>query len=96
MKKVLVLILILLSVACICAAREIVVNSTADSGTGTLRWALQTARSGDIITFGPTIFPLNEFAIIHSGSPLPAITCGSLMIDASYAGGRHQWKRRPR
>ena len=57
MKRCLVLSLIVLVAALGCAAREIVVNSTADNGSGTLRWALQTAQSGDVITFDPEVFP---------------------------------------
>ena len=35
----------------------VIVTSTADSGPGTLRQALANARSGDTITFDPTVFP---------------------------------------
>jgi len=67
-------------------ARELVVTSIADSGTGTLRWALQTAQSGDVITFDPIVFPPDdpETILVHSG--LPAVRCGNLTIDASNAG----------
>lgn len=67
-------------------AKEIVVTSTADSGTGSFRWALQTARSGDVITFDPGVFPPSAPATIYPRSELPPITCGGLTIDASNAG----------
>jgi len=69
-------------------AREIVVTSTADSGTGTLRWALETARSGDVITFDPKVFPPGSPATIYPKSELPAIErpLGRLTIDGSNAG----------
>jgi len=90
MKRTVVLILMLLSITCLCAAREIVVTSTADSGTGTLRWALQTARSGDVITFDRGTFPSNDPATIYLRSELPPIDRGDqggrLTIDASDAG----------
>ncbi|MEE8163634.1 MAG: hypothetical protein V3T92_06485 [Anaerolineae bacterium] len=35
----------------------ITVTSTDDSGPGTLREALTTAVSGDVIVFDPTVFP---------------------------------------
>jgi len=68
------------------SARAIVVTSTADSGTGTLRWALQTARSGDTIMFDTRIFPPRNPATIYPRSELPPITCGRVTIDASNAG----------
>jgi len=67
-------------------ARELVVTSTADSGSGTLRWALETTRSGDIITFDPDVFPPDDPATIYPRSELPPISCGHLTIDASNAG----------
>jgi len=86
MKKTLALTLMLLAAACACTAREILVSSTADSGTGTLRWALQTACAGDVITFDPTIFPPDDPATIHVRSELPFIRQGNLLIDAGDAG----------
>lgn len=86
MRRLSVLILMLLVVTQICLAREIVVNSTANSGTGTLRWALQTARHGDVITFDPDTFPPGKPATIYPSTELPPITCGGLTIDASDAG----------
>ena len=64
----------------------LVVSSNADSGTGTLRWALETARSGDVITFDPAVFPPDDPATIYPLSALPAIACGGLTIDAGNAG----------
>jgi len=67
-------------------AREFVVRSTEDSGTGTLRWALEMAQSGDKITFDPAVFPPEDPAAILLKAELPAIACGGLTIDASNAG----------
>jgi len=64
----------------------IVVTNTLDSGTGTLRWALETAQSGDTITFDPEVFPPEDPATILVRSALPPLTCGGLTIDASMAG----------
>jgi len=66
--------------------RELVVTSTADSGMGSFRWALQVARSGDTITFDPEVFPPDDPATIYPRSELPPISCGHLTIDASNAG----------
>jgi len=67
-------------------ARELMVTSAADSGTGTLRWALQTARSGDTITFDPQIFPPDKPATIYVMSEEPHITQASILVNASNAG----------
>lgn len=64
----------------------IIVTSTADSGSGTLRQALLDAQSGDTITFEPAIFPPATPATIYVNSELPSINQGSLTIDASNAG----------
>lgn len=66
--------------------RTIVVTSTADSGAGTLRWALLGAQVGDIIAFDPAVFPPASPVTITLASSLPTITQGSLTIDASDAG----------
>lgn len=66
--------------------REINVNNTADTGVGTLRWALQEAAAGDIIEFDPSIFPVNDPATIFITNELPRITQGYLTIDGSAAG----------
>jgi len=69
-------------------ARETVVTSTADSGAGTLRWALETARSGDTITFDPAVFPPNDPSTIYPQSELPPIERprGHITIDGSNSG----------
>ena len=81
-----ILVVVLLLVCQFASAREIVVTSTRDGGTDTLRWALETARSGDTITFDPEVFPPDAPATIRLASILPSITQGSLTIDASNAG----------
>ena len=86
MKRLVIVSLILLAVTLTCDAREVVVTSTADSGAGTLRSALQSARSGDVITFDPSVFPPGNPATIFPRSELPPISCGHLTIDASNAG----------
>jgi hypothetical protein len=63
-----------------------VVTSTADSGPGTLRWALQTAVTSDTITFDPAVFPSSSPVTVTLASALPAITQGALIIDGSNAG----------
>ena len=65
MKRALVVMAAVLVVAATCAAREIVISSTSDSGSGTLRWALQAAGSGDVTTFDPAVFPPNDPAVIY-------------------------------
>lgn len=67
-------------------AAECVVNSTADSGPGTLRQCLQDANPGDTITFDGSIFPSTSPATILLSSALPWISIDSLTIDASDAG----------
>ena len=68
------------------AGEQIVVNSTADSGTGTLRQALQTARAGDVITFDPQVFTPRAPATIYVRSELPHIRQGNVKVDASNSG----------
>jgi len=86
MKSAIVALCIGLLVSVTGVSRELVVSSTDDSGTGTLRWALQTARSGDVITFDPAVFPPEDPATIYVTSTLPPVVCGHLTIDASDAG----------
>ena len=86
MKRSFVVFLILLVTASICNGREIVVNSIADSGVGTLRWALQTARSSDVITFDTAIFPPDNPETIYPRTNLPFIELDRITIDASDAG----------
>ena len=66
--------------------RQIVVSSVADSGTGTLRWALGAAQSGDTITFDGQVFPAKAAATIHLRSELPPIRRGGITLDGSDAG----------
>lgn len=87
MRKTVVAILLFIFILGIASsAKEIVVMSTADSGNGTLRWALQTAHSGDVITFDPKVFPPDDPATIYPRSELPHITQGHITVDASDAG----------
>jgi len=64
----------------------IIVTSTADSGPGTLRQALQDAQPGDIIAFDTFVFPPDVPVTIYPDSELPPINQGHLTIDASDAG----------
>jgi len=64
----------------------IVITSTADGGSGTLRSALEIARLGDVITFDPKVFPPHDPATIRVTHVLPNLTQGHLTIDASDAG----------
>lgn len=66
--------------------RKIIVGSTADSGTGTLRYAFQEAKPGDVITFDPSVFPFNKPATIFLTKALPPMTQGYLIVDGSEAG----------
>jgi hypothetical protein len=68
------------------AAQTRTVTSSADSGPGTLRQALLDAASGDTITFAPASFPPAIPATITLAGPLPEITQGELILDASNAG----------
>ena len=64
----------------------IVVNSTSDSGTGSLREAIGSALPGDSITFDPSVFPPTSPDTIALASRLPVLLQGNLVIDASDAG----------
>lgn len=68
------------------SSNTLVVNTTADSGEGSLRKCLENARYGDTIIFDSLIFPPDNPAMISLSSPLPAITQGNITIDASNAG----------
>lgn len=73
------------------SGRTIIITSTSDSGTGTLRQALMDAQPGDTITFDPDVFPPDHPATIFletkgKSTALPEITQGNLIIDASNAG----------
>jgi len=63
----------------------LVVTSTADSGNGTLRQAMDNAVSGDTITFDTGVFPPGSPVTIHVTSQLPGLA-GNVTIDASNAG----------
>lgn len=62
------------------------VTSAANTGTGTLRWALESAAAGDTVVFDPSVFPPQILATIKLSSGLPYLSQGSLTIDASSAG----------
>lgn len=62
------------------------VVSAADSGAGTLRQALLDAKSGDTITFSPTVFPPSTPTTIFARSSLPTLNKNGITIDASSAG----------
>jgi hypothetical protein len=64
----------------------IIVNRTAETGTGTLRQALLDARSGDTIIFDSEVFPPQTPATILLESELPVINLDFINIDASDAG----------
>ena len=66
--------------------KTLTVTSTNDTGSGTLRQAMQAALPWDTITFDTTIFPPNSPVIISPLSPLPELSRGSITIDASNAG----------
>jgi Dockerin type I domain len=63
-----------------------IVNSTSDSGKGSLRYAITNASPGDSITFDPSVFPPAGPDTIMLASPLPGLDQGNLVIDASDAG----------
>jgi hypothetical protein len=87
-KAVIVGLLLVVALTSLGLGREIVVTSTADSGKGSFRWALQTARSGDVITFDPVVFPPDDPATICLQSELPPIDRPrrAITIDASNVG----------
>ncbi len=66
--------------------RIIIISSTNDAGEGSLREALQNARSGDHIIFDPQIFPPNNPTSIFPKSELPPLDTGGVTIDGSGAG----------
>ncbi|MGD2205967.1 MAG: right-handed parallel beta-helix repeat-containing protein [Anaerolineae bacterium] len=67
------------------AAATLTVTSTADSGPGTLRQAMDDAVSGDTITFDTSVFPPGSPATIYVTSQLPGLA-GNVTVDASNAG----------
>ncbi len=66
--------------------RTWLVTSTANSGAGTLRRCLESAKAGDTITFDPVVFPSTSAVSINLSAQLPPLTQGHLTIDASNAG----------
>ena len=66
--------------------RTVVVTSEEDNGSGSLRAALQGARSWDVIVFDASIFPKDDPKIIYLQSPLPGLVQGHVTLDASMAG----------
>ncbi len=62
------------------------VNTTVDSGGGSLREAMANAQNGDTITFDTSVFPPDNPATIILSDTLPYITQGNITIDASNAG----------
>jgi hypothetical protein len=66
--------------------KTIIVTNIEDTGSGTLREALIVASPGDIITFDPSVFPVDDPQIVYLQSPLPGIVQGYVTVDASMAG----------
>lgn len=65
---------------------EIIVESSQDSGSGTLRDALQRAKAGTVIKFSEEVFPKDTPVAIQVLSGLPPLTTGFITIDASDTG----------
>ena len=64
----------------------IIIDNSADSGSGTLRQALENAQPYDTIIFDPNVFAPDSPATISVTSELPHIRTNHLTIDASNAG----------
>jgi hypothetical protein len=63
-----------------------IVTTTADSGMGSLRMAMNDARNGDNISFDTNVFNLinsDAATVINLASPLPPMDKGNVTIDAS-------------
>jgi hypothetical protein len=65
------------------SGRSVVVSSKADTGTGSLRHALEDQRFADAITFDPDVFPPDRPVRIKVRSELPHLSAGGMTIDAS-------------
>lgn len=65
---------------------EYVVTSAADSGEGTLRYALEHLQPNTIVTFDTTVFAPKKPETIALESALPEINADFLTLDASNAG----------
>jgi len=66
--------------------KEWVVNSTENSGIGSLRWAMENVQSGDKIIFDPNVFLSNDPQIIEVDSQMPVIIQNGITLDASNSG----------
>ncbi len=64
----------------------LVVISSADTGSGTLRQQIMAAQPGDTIIFDPAVFPSDIPVTINVQSPLPTLSRSNVTIDASNAG----------
>lgn len=64
---------------------EIIVTTTADSGSGSLRQAIANATSGDVILFDPTVFPAGHTTTIALSSYLYIVK--TLAIHAGVSDG---------
>lgn len=67
-------------------AGDLVVTSSLDGGSGSLRQALLDATAGDVITFDPAVFAPDAPRAIVVENALPRITHDNLTIDGSDAG----------
>lgn len=68
------------------ASSDIIVTSKQDSGSGSLREAIQTAQPGDRILFDPTGFPPDDSMAIYLENPLPLLHAGGVTINGAGAG----------
>ncbi|HYE84644.1 MAG TPA: NosD domain-containing protein [Clostridia bacterium] len=62
------------------------VTATGDSGPGTLRQMLESAESGDVITFDPAVFPARKPVTVLPDTTLPPLEQGNITIDAGSSG----------
>jgi len=68
------------------SSKKLIVTNPNDSGQGSLRWCLENAQRGDVISFDSSIFPPNNPTTIALVSQLPDLVQGNITIDASDAG----------
>lgn len=86
------IILLILSISAVTptngqeAKRNVVITTSADAGTGSLRAALLDAQPGDHITFDPEFFSQDNPTSIFVESQLPPLDTGGVIIDGSGAG----------
>lgn len=64
----------------------IMVTNTADTGPGSLRYALQNARNDAVIRFDPAVFLQNNPITIYVQSELPHLNVDNLTLDARKVG----------